>query len=96
MDDVLIPFLVRCDVVCCVRWCCAFDVVIVLCFFFCSESGSSELRMLSDLSPGSRKRTGRAYVALARAQSEKYVFGFCFSLLLRNVVLIDALLHFST
>lgn len=34
MDDVLIPFLVRCDVVCCVRWCCAFDVVIVLCFFF--------------------------------------------------------------
>ena len=31
--------------------------------------------MLSDLSPGSRKRTGRAYVALARAQSEKYVFG---------------------
>lgn len=64
--------------------------------FFCSESGSSELRMLSDLSPGSRKRTGRAYVALARAQSEKYVFGFCFSLLLRNVVLIDALSHFST
>lgn len=52
--------------------------------------------MLSDLSPGSRKRTGRAYVALARAQSEKYVFGFCFSLLLRNVVLIDALSHFST
>ncbi|KAK7680221.1 hypothetical protein QCA50_016730 [Cerrena zonata] len=35
------------------------------------ESGSSEMRMLSDLSPGSRKRTGRAYVALARAQSEK-------------------------
>ena len=47
-------------------------------FFFgdySEASGSSELRMLSDLSPGSRKRTGRAYVALARAQSEKYVFG---------------------
>ncbi|CAL1699806.1 unnamed protein product [Somion occarium] len=35
------------------------------------ETGNSELRMVSDLSPASRKRTGRAYVALARAQSEK-------------------------
>lgn len=38
-----------------------------------SETGNSELRMVSDLSPASRKRTGRAYVALARAQSEKYI-----------------------
>ena len=28
--------------------------------------------MVSDLSPVSRKKAGRAYVALARAQSEKY------------------------
>ena len=30
--------------------------------------------MVSDLSPVSRKKAGRAYVALARAQSEKYDF----------------------
>ncbi|TCD65385.1 hypothetical protein EIP91_002749 [Steccherinum ochraceum] len=35
------------------------------------ESGSTETRMVSDLSPVSRKKAGRAYVALARAQSEK-------------------------
>ncbi|KAH8096893.1 kinesin-domain-containing protein [Cristinia sonorae] len=35
------------------------------------ESGNAETRMVSDLSPVSRKKAGRAYVALARAQSEK-------------------------
>lgn len=35
------------------------------------ENSNDELRLASDLSPLSKKRTGRAYVALARAQSEK-------------------------
>ena len=38
----------------------------------CSQTGSSDLRLITEMSPVSKKRTGRAYVALARAQTEKY------------------------
>jgi hypothetical protein len=41
--------------------------------FFSSEQGNKEAQLASVLSPVSRKKTGRAYVALARAHSEKYV-----------------------
>ena len=40
-----------------------------------SERGDKELQLVNVLSPTSRKKTGRAYVALARAHSEKCVFG---------------------
>lgn len=36
------------------------------------ERGNRETQMADVLSPLSRKKTGRAYVALARAHSEKY------------------------
>ncbi|EMD35265.1 hypothetical protein CERSUDRAFT_116069 [Gelatoporia subvermispora B] len=35
------------------------------------ERGNKEVQLVDSLSPASRKKTGRAYVALARAQSEK-------------------------
>ena len=38
-----------------------------------SERGNKELQLADVLSPTSRKKTGRAYVALARAHSEKCV-----------------------
>lgn len=38
-----------------------------------SERGTKELQLADVLSPSSRKKTGRAYVMLARAHSEKYV-----------------------
>ena len=37
----------------------------------CSEHSSREVELVDVLSPVSRKRTGRAYVALARCHSEK-------------------------
>jgi len=40
---------------------------------FGSERGSKEAQLADVLSPVSKKKTGRAYVALARAHSEKYV-----------------------
>jgi hypothetical protein len=40
---------------------------------FGSERGSKETQLADVLSPVSKKKTGRAYVALARAHSEKYV-----------------------
>lgn len=40
-------------------------------YFVSSERGSKELQLADVLSPTSRKKTGRAYVALARAHSEK-------------------------
>jgi len=40
---------------------------------FDSEHGNKEVELAGVLSPVSKKKTGRAYVALARAHSEKYV-----------------------
>lgn len=40
---------------------------------FYSERGNKETALADALSPVSRKKTGRAYVALARAHSDKYV-----------------------
>lgn len=37
-----------------------------------SERGNKEIQLADVLSPVSKKKTGRAYVALARAHSEKY------------------------
>jgi hypothetical protein len=42
----------------------------------CRERGTKETQLAEVLSPVSRKRTGRAYVALARAHSEKFVLHF--------------------
>ena len=42
--------------------------------FFSSERGNKETQLADVLSPVSKKKTGRAYVALARAHSEKLVF----------------------
>lgn len=36
-----------------------------------SERGNKEVQLADVLSPVSKKKTGRAYVALARAHSEK-------------------------
>jgi len=44
--------------------------------FSYSERGNKELQLADVLSPASRKKTGRAYVALARAHSEKCVSTF--------------------
>ena len=41
--------------------------------FFDSERGNKEAQLADVLSPVSKKKTGRAYVALARAHSEKCV-----------------------
>lgn len=38
---------------------------------FISERGNKEVQLADVLSPVSKKKTGRAYVALARAHSEK-------------------------
>ena len=43
-------------------------------FTFSSERGNKETQLADVLSPVSKKKTGRAYVALARAHSEKLVF----------------------
>lgn len=39
-----------------------------------SERGNKEMQLADVLSPTSKKKTGRAYVALARAHSEKYIY----------------------
>lgn len=41
------------------------------CVFHYSERGNKETQLADVLSPVSKKKTGRAYVALARAHSEK-------------------------
>ena len=41
---------------------------------YSSERGNKETQLADVLSPVSRKKTGRAYVALARAHSEKFVY----------------------
>jgi kinesin family protein 22 len=45
---------------------------------FFREQGQKETSLAGALSPVSKKKTGRAYVSLARAYSEKY--GFCLPL----------------
>jgi hypothetical protein len=40
--------------------------------FHSSERGTKETQLADVLSPVSKKKTGRAYVALARAHSEKW------------------------
>lgn len=45
-----------------------------------SERGNKEMQLADVLSPTSKKKTGRAYVALARAHSEKYVSSLCLTL----------------
>ena len=42
--------------------------------FLHSDNSSQEVQMVDVLSPVDKKRTGRAYVALARSHSEKYVY----------------------
>jgi hypothetical protein len=42
--------------------------------YFSSERGNKETQLADVLSPVSKKKTGRAYVALARAHSEKLVY----------------------
>jgi len=51
----------------------------ILIFDLHSERGSKEVQLADVLSPVSKKKTGRAYVALARAHSEKYVMELIFS-----------------
>lgn len=41
-----------------------------------SERGNKEVQLADVLSPVSKKKTGRAYVALARAHSEKYALSY--------------------
>jgi len=43
-------------------------------YFFFRELGQKETSLAGALSPVSKKKTGRAYVSLARAYSEKYAF----------------------
>lgn len=44
----------------------------IICLCLGSERGNKETQLADVLSPVSKKKTGRAYVALARAHSEKY------------------------
>lgn len=54
-----------------------------------SERGNKELQLADVLSPASRKKTGRAYVALARAHSEKCVLSFDILFLTQTVSCLD-------